>query len=157
MTRKEKIESYSKAFDKLTDALKKFPQEMWFYKPAPGKWSIHEIIIHIADSEAHSYCRARKFIVEPGSAIMAYAQDEWAKKLDYHSQSTSEALELFRILRRNTYNIIKDLPDEVWANTIDHPENGRMTMDDWLNIYEEHIPVHINQMERTFVEWQKSR
>ena len=157
MNRKERIESYSKAYDKLVEALTEFPKEMWQYKPSPNKWSIHEIIIHITDSEANSFCRARKFICEPGSAVMAYEQDLWAVKLNYHLQSTDEALELFKILRRNTYNLIKNLPDETWDNHIMHPENGKMSLNDWLVIYDDHIPVHINQMERNFAEWQKSK
>lgn len=157
MNRKERIESYSKAYDKLIDALKEFPKEMWHYKPAPNKWSVHEIIIHITDSEAHSFCRARKFIVEPGSTVMVYDQDAWAIKLDYSQQSTDEALELFKLLRRNTYNVIKNLPEETWNNHITHPENGRMSMDDWLVMYDDHIPVHIRQMKRNLADWQKSQ
>ena len=157
MNRKERIESYSKAYDKLVEAIKEIPREMWHYKPAPNKWSIHEIIIHIADSEANSFCRAKKFIAEPGSTVMAYDQDAWAIKLDYSNQNTEDALELFKLLRRITYNVIKDLPDEIWNNHIMHPENGRMTMDDWLVVYDNHIPIHINQMKRNYAAWQKSK
>ena len=155
MTRKEKLILYSKAYDMLIEELKQFPKEMWNYKPAPGKWSIHEIIIHIADSEANSYCRARKLIVEPGSTVMVYDQDLWAENLNYAGQSTDDALELFKVLRRNTYDIIKDLPEEKWQNFINHPEVGKMSMDDWLTTYAEHVPIHINQMKRNFEAWEK--
>ena len=47
------IESYGQAYTTLTTALNKYSKEMWQWKPAPEKWSIHEIIIHIADSEAN--------------------------------------------------------------------------------------------------------
>ena len=150
MNRKIRIESYSKAYDKLVQALREFPKEMWQYKPAPNKWSIHEIIIHIADSEANGFCRA-------GATVMVYDQDIWTNKLNYTDQSTDEALELFKILRRNTYNLIKNLPEETWNNSIMHPENGKMSMDDWLVVYDDHIPIHINQMKRNFGDWQKSK
>ena len=157
MNRSERILSYSKGYDKLIDALKEFPKEMRHFKPAPEKWSVNEIIIHIADSEANSFCRARKLIVEPGSTIMVYDQDAWAARLNYAEQSTEDALELFKVLRRNTYNVIKNLPDEIWNHYIEHPESGRMSMEKWLITYDDHIPIHINQMKRNLAEWNKQK
>lgn len=157
MTRTEKIESYSKGYENLINAIHEIPKEMWNFKPAPNKWSVHEIIIHMADSEANSFSRARKIICEPGSTIMVYDQDIWAIKTKYHNQSTDDALELFKNLRKMTYDIIKDLPDSTWSNYIIHPENGKMTLDDWLNVYENHVKVHVNQMKRNLNEWQKSK
>jgi hypothetical protein len=66
------IDSYGAAYEKLTAALPQFPREMWQYRAAPNGWTIHEIIVHIADSEANSYARCRRFIAEPGSTVMAY-------------------------------------------------------------------------------------
>jgi uncharacterized damage-inducible protein DinB len=118
MTRKDRIESYSKGYEKLVAGLNDMPKEILQFKPSPEKWSVHEIIIHMADSEVNSYSRARKFIAEPGSTIMAYDQDSLAVKSDYHNQNIDDALELFKWLRKMTYNVIKDLPDETWNNTI---------------------------------------
>jgi hypothetical protein len=123
---------------------------------SPGDWSIHELIIHIADSEANSYVRCRKFIVEPGSAVSAYDEPKWARDLNYHAQSAADALELFKFLRRGSHLLIRDLPDSVWANTIEHPENGTMTMDNWLDVYDRHIPEHLAQMQGVFAAWKKN-
>ena len=155
MLRSERIELYSKAYELLIDSLKEFPKEMWQFKPAPNKWSIHEVLIHIADSEASSFARARKIICESGSSVMAYDENKWANQLNYHSQSIEDSLELFRLLRLTTYRVIKNLPDEIWNNFIIHPDNGKMTLDDWLNVYERHIPIHIRQMQRNLNEWKK--
>ncbi len=147
------IESYGKAYDKIKAALATFPREMWHWRAAPNKWTIHENIIHLADSEVNSYARCRKFIAEPGSTVMAYDQEAWAAKLDYHNQSTEDALELFRLLRQISYNVIRNLPDEIWEHTIEHPENGTMTFQDWLRVYENH--THIGSMRRVFEAWQR--
>ena len=152
--RNDLIQSYGHAYNLLKEALKKYPQEMWQWKPAPEKWSIHEVIIHIADSEANSYIRCRRFIAEPGSGVYGYDENKWAKSLDYHHQSTDEALDLFRVLRDTTYKLIKRVPDEVWLTaTVEHSENGRMNFEQWLKVYEEHIPVHIRQMDRNYQAW----
>ena len=68
--RNEKIELYGRGFDLLKAALAEVPVEAMKWKPEPKEWSVHEIIIHIADSETNSALRARKLIVEPGGTLM---------------------------------------------------------------------------------------
>jgi hypothetical protein len=152
--RLKKIESYGQAYDQLIAALPRFPREMWQYRPSPDRWTIHEIIVHIADSEANSYARCRRFIAEPGSTVMAYDEMAWAKRLNYHAQSPAAAIELFRQLRASSYELIKTLPEAIWTNTIVHPDNGVMTMDDWLDVYDRHVPDHIAQMQEVYSAWQ---
>jgi hypothetical protein len=147
------IENYGKAYALLTEALKEFPEEMWKWKPAPEKWSIHEIIIHISDSEANSYIRCRKLIAEPETLIGGYDQDKWAVETLYHRQETKTALELFKLLRQSSYELIRMLPENTWTHTAIHSESGPYTFENWLKIYDEHIPVHIRQMQRNLNDW----
>jgi hypothetical protein len=155
--RAQKIESYGNAYTVLTEALAQFPKEMWHFKLSPDDWSIHESVVHITDSEANSFTRCRRFIAEPWSEVMAYDEMQWARALHYHDQSAEVALELFKWLRLASYNLIKDLPDSAWANTVYHPENGTMTMDDWLDVYERHIPEHVAQMRLNYEVWKEQR
>ena len=155
--RKSKIRSYGKAHAELKQALRKFPKRMWKFKPAPDRWSIHEIIIHIADSEANSYVRCRRFVAEPGKPVLGYNENVWATALSYHKQSTEEALELFKCLRRGSYNVIKNLPDAVWSDTVEHSESGTMKFERWLEIYENHTHSHIDQMKKNYKAWKASR
>ena len=101
--RRRKIEAYGQAYAYLVTALNQFPQEMWQFKPTPSDWSVHELVVHIADSEANSYSRCRKAIVEPGAMVMAYDEALWARTLHYHDQDPLAALELFKWLRGQTY------------------------------------------------------
>ncbi len=154
--RMQKTESYGRAAETLHEALKKFPKDMWQFRPASNRWSIHEIIVHIADAEANSYVRCRTFIAQPGHTIMAYEQDQWAAALKYHSQSADDALALFGLLRKMSYDLVKDLPADLWPTlVITHPESGLMTFDKWLAIYEHHIPGHIDQMSRNYDIWRE--
>jgi hypothetical protein len=154
-TRAQKIETYGAAYDELVGALRDFPREMWGYKAPHDPWTIHEIVVHITDSEANSYVRCRRAVAEPGESVMAYDENGWAQSLRYSEQSTDDAIELFRALRRNTYNLIKTLPEETWANTIYHPENGTMTLDDWLAVYERHVRDHVGQMREIYEAWKR--
>jgi len=151
--RERKIEAYGNAYNELVEGLKEFPREMWGYRADVDPWTIHEVVVHITDSEANSYVRCRRFIAEPGKDVMPYEENLWNTALDYEDQSADDAIELFRWLRGNTYKLIKTLPESAWSNTVYHPENGTMTLDDWLDIYERHVRDHLEQMGRIYGAW----
>jgi hypothetical protein len=64
-----------------------------------------------------------------------------------------EALDLIKLLHLRTYKLIQALPDSVWSHTLEHPKNGTMSLDDWLDVYERHISDHIDQMNGVYVAW----
>ena len=152
-----RIESYGNAYEKLMAGLQQFPAEMWDYRDEHGCWSIREHLVHIADSEANSYIRCRRIIAEPGEQLMAYDENAWSRSLFYSDQGVDDALALFRLLRSQTYTLIRSLPDEAWSNTCHHPENGDMSLDDWLEVYESHIPEHLQFMRENYEAWQNNR
>ena len=148
------IDLYKTAFSDFENALGNIPQEMWTFKPEPKEWSVHEIIVHLADSETNSYLRARRLIADPGEMLMAYDQDHWAVALDYHSQDWKLALETTRLVRESTYALIKDLPDNVWAHSALHPEQeGAFQFEQWLKIYSKHPLVHRDQVLANHTIW----
>jgi len=153
--RAAKIESYGNAYNFLVESIKQFPKEMWDFKSELNPWSIHDIIIHITDSEANSYIRCRRFIAEPGQQILGYDENLWVTALNYPAQSTEDALELFKLLRRCSYNLVKPLPEAVWSNEVIHSDSGRMTFEEWLDTYDRHVPEHVEQMQKTYAEWVK--
>jgi hypothetical protein len=155
--RLEKIETYGRGSADLENALKEFPKEMWQYKPSPADWSIHEQVIHIADSETNAFIRFRRAVAEPGSGVYGYDQDRWTSIMDYHSRSIDLALNVTRAVRESTYALLKSLPESVFANTVEHSENGTMTLDDVLNTYAAHIPGHIDQMRGVYEHWKQSQ
>jgi uncharacterized protein len=155
--RRLRIESYGLAFERVEKTLRELPVEMLDYKPAITAWSVNEIIVHLADAEANGYVRFRRFIAEPGSKVMAFDQDVWAKKLDYATQNTEDSLNLFKFLRSTTYALLKQLPDDVWINTVEHSENGVMTLEDWLEGYDNHASAHIDQIKNNLKVWKKNQ
>jgi hypothetical protein len=153
--RNEKIEQYGRGFDLLTAALAEVPRVAWAFKPAPTEWSVHEIIVHMADSESMAALRVRKLIVEPGSTLMAYEEAKWADALNYLGQSADDALQVIKMARQTTYNLLKTLPDEVFSHSVTHPEYSELyTFDKWLNIYSRHIPDHVEQLKNAYRVWQ---
>lgn len=161
MDKKERdglIEKYRTAFDEFEAALKLIPREAWLFKPAPKEWSVHQVIVHLADSETNSYLRARRLVAEPGQPLMGYDQDVWADKLDYHNQSVEDALEVTRLVRKMTYDLIKRLPDENWSNTVVHPEYPEpYAFEKWLRIYADHPRVHAGQISENYRIWKEQQ
>jgi len=156
MTRDERrqvLESFGRAPVLLSTVLHQLPKKMWLYKPSPDRWSIHEIILHLADSEASSYLCCRHLIAEPGITIPDFDPEKWAATLGYLHQSTREALEIIRRLRRMTYSLIVRLPELVWLHTLEHPQQGKISLEKWIQRQERHIPHHIDQIKQNYGDW----
>ena len=152
--RRPKLESFGNAPVLLSAALRRYPKKMWLFKPGLDRWSIHEIILHLADSEASAYVRCRGFIAEPGSnGLHRIDTARWANSLGYYHQSTREALEIIRGLRKMTFQLLASIPDPVWQHCVDHPEQGSLSLEDWLHHQERHIPHHIEQMNQNYEIW----
>jgi len=156
--RNDKIELYGRGYDLLKAALAEVPQEAMKFKPTPTEWSVHEIIIHIADSESNAALRARKLIAEPGSILMGYDQDVWANVLNYHEHNLEDALEVTRLARKSTYELLKKQPDKVFSHSVVHPEyEAPYTFEKWIELYSAHIPGHIEQIRNNVKIWQKTQ
>jgi hypothetical protein len=152
--RDEKIDLYGRGFDLLLETLQDIPPEIWNFKPEPTEWSVHEILVHLADSESNAALRARKLIVEPGGTLMGYDQDKWTRELDYHDQSYEDALEIVRLVRKTTYALLKKQPGEVFDHWVKHPEYEEpYTFAQWIDIYSAHIPGHIEQIRNNYKIW----
>src|SRR5436305_13447467 len=69
------------------------------FTPAPGKWSIRQIIAHLADAELVGAHRLRQVIAEDNPTLIAFDQDAWARNLDYSRRKPKQSLEAFRRVR----------------------------------------------------------
>ena len=152
--RREQIELYGRGFDLLTATLAEIPKEAWQFKPALAEWSIQEIIIHLADSEAIATQQARLMVAEPGGTVMAYDPDAWATRLKYSEQDTDEALQLLKLPRLFTYRWFKSLPESAFGLSVAYPGYEEpYTLDELVGIYAGHIPDHIEQIKNNVRSW----
>ncbi len=151
----ELLSRYNAGYDLLINQINQIPPQAIHFKPTPDKWSINEIISHLADSEANGFVRAKKIIAESGAKITVYEQNSWAGTLFYKDMDYKDALELIRYLRKNLYQVLKKIDAETWHNYIFHPESGKITLLDWIQLYIDHIDVHVQQMHRNYYDWRK--
>jgi hypothetical protein len=149
--RRQQLESFGRAPTLLSAALRQFPgKKAWLYKPSADRWSIHEIILHLADSEVSVYICSRHFVAKLESSVLKFDPAHWAGSPGYSHQSSHDALEIIRCLRKATYQMLILLPESVWENSVEHSEDGRLSLAQWIEIQERHIPHHIDQMKRNY-------
>lgn len=116
-----------------------------------GTWSAHEIVLHTADSETQGVYRMRKVIAQPGCDLPGYDQDAWASRLRYAalpSASREDALRLLEALRTAMAPVLRGTTDEGWSRWGAHPEYGRVTLRNLLELYADHTERHVEQILR---------
>ncbi len=116
-------------------------------RPAPGTWSVREIVHHLADSEMTSAVRLRLLIAEEHAAIRAYDQKEFARKL-YYDRPIAVSLQAFQAARASTGELLDRMSESDWAKEGTHPEHARYTVDRWLEIYAAYAHNHAGQIQR---------
>jgi len=147
------IERYARGPALLAETVARVPKAALQWRPAAGKWSVHEIVCHCADSETISSTRIRFLVGEEQPTILGYDQDRWVQRLDYHALSLALALRQVEQVRAWTSELVRHLPDSAWARTGTHTESGAYSAAKWLAIYAEHLEVHARQIERNLAAW----
>jgi hypothetical protein len=116
------------------------------FAPEPGKWSIRQIVAHLSDAEIVGTMRFRRVIAEENPKLEAYDQEAWGANLDYAKRKPSQALETFRRIRTENYELLKDLPEAAFERAGLHSERGPLTLKQLLKIYAEHAESHAAQL-----------
>jgi len=149
------IERYANGPAVLQAALQKIPAAAMQWRPGPGKWSAHEIIVHCADSETNSHARIRQLLADAAPVIQGYDQDRWARELDYHTLPLEPALATTAAVRANTVPILRRLSDAQWRKSGTHSESGAYSMENWIKVYAAHLEGHARQLERNLAAWEE--
>jgi uncharacterized damage-inducible protein DinB len=116
-------------------------------RPAPGKWSVAEILAHLADTELVYGYRVRAIIGDPGTPIPAFDQDAWALQMNYAKRPAKQSLAAFRALRVNNLALLKSLSPEKKQLFGIHAERGQESVATLVSMMAGHDLNHIRQME----------
>ncbi len=154
--REERIAQYERGPLVFRDALTVVPDAAVRWRPAEGRWSVHEIVCHCADSETNGAARIRYLVAQKEPVILGYDQDEWARVFNYHALPLVPALRTIEAVRASTTLLLRALPEEAWRKEGRHSDSGRYTAQDWLRIYSDHLETHARQIERNLAAWKES-
>jgi uncharacterized damage-inducible protein DinB len=117
-------------------------------RPGKDKWSIAEILAHLADDEVSSAWRYRQMVEHNGIELAGFDQNLWARMGDYGSRAPQESLELFRLLRKANLQFLHQLAPEQWECFGIHAERGRITVRELAAHMAGHDANHVEQIRR---------
>lgn len=115
---------------------------------APGKWSVRQVLAHLADSEIVFGWRLRMIMAHDRPAITGYDQDLWAERLGYANVEPALAIETFGALRRWNLQLLENASAEQLDRVGVHAERGEESVRHLLGMYAGHDTLHIRQIER---------
>jgi hypothetical protein len=118
---------------RLKAALSGVPRSLQLWPPAPGKWSILEIVCHMRDMERDAYvARFRRILAEENPSLPDIDGDLYSLEGDYRAQRLSEVLRDWKSQRRETLKILGGLREAQWRRPGTHETAGPLTMEDLL-------------------------
>ena len=142
--------AYAQGPDQLRQALSGLSPDLLDLRPAPGAWSVREVVAHVAETELHLYLRTRFALAQPGLTILPFDQDAWAASFEAPGQPLDELVELIRLLREVLARQLRRLPEAQWLQSVRHPEQERpLTVEALLTKADQHLKIHLAQVART--------
>ncbi len=116
--------------------------------PAKDKWSVAEILAHLAEDEIATAWRYRQMVEHSGIELPGFDQDLWSQLGDYASRPPQESLDLFRLLRAANLQFLRKLSAEQWECFGIHGERGRISVRDLATHMAGHDANHVEQIRR---------
>jgi hypothetical protein len=130
-----------RAIDGLPPAKLREPEQ-------PGKWSIAQVLQHLADSDLVWGWRVRLILAQDRPTITGYDQDLWAERLGYDQADPVESLATFEVLRRANLRLIDRMSPQDLKRVGVHAERGEESVEHLRRLYAGHDLLHLRQIER---------
>jgi DinB family protein len=134
--------------DRLVAAIAGMPPAALRQPESDGKWSIVQVLQHLADSELVWAWRLRLTLAQDRPPLTGYDQDAWASRLHYADADPGQALDLFAVVRRANVAVLAAASPEDWQRVGVHAERGEQTVEQLFRLYAGHDLLHINQIAR---------
>lgn len=112
----------------------------------PGQWSIHEIVIHLLDSDELAIDRMKRIVCEDNPTQLYADETAYIERLFPHDQSLEDALTLFEVGRRQFARVLRKLPDSAFERIGTHNKKGRVTLADMVQSYVDHVKDHMKYL-----------
>jgi uncharacterized damage-inducible protein DinB len=113
-----------------------------------GKWSIAQVMRHLADTDVVWGWRMRLILAQDRPVITGFDQDLWAERLDYAHADPNESLETFVVLRRDNLRLLeRATPDDLQRVGV-HAERGEESAGYLVRLSAGHDLMHLAQIDR---------
>jgi uncharacterized damage-inducible protein DinB len=158
VSRQNLIRQITEAPAKLREAIKGLTEEQLDTPYRPGGWTVRQVVHHIPDSHMNAYIRFKLGMTEQEPQVKPYKEKLWAELVDAKSSPIEPSLTLLESLHQRWTVFLRSMATADFARTVNHPENGMMTLDRVLQLYAwhgRHHVAHITSL-RERMNWQKS-
>jgi hypothetical protein len=115
---------------------------------APGKWSVREVVQHLADAELVGAFRFRMVLAHDAPSLPGYDQDAWAERLNYREADCEAALGDFASLRGANLRLLGRATPVDLERVMVHSERGNESLQYMIRMYAGHDLVHLRQIAR---------
>ncbi len=153
----EDLERFRRGAEVLATVLTGAAGEEVDFTPAPGKWTIRQIMAHLADAELVGAHRLRLVIAEENPMLTSFDEGAWSKNLDYARRKPTQSLDTFRRLRAENYELVKELPESAFERTGMHSQNGPMSLRQLVSGYADHAESHARQLQEVRAEYKRTK
>lgn len=116
-------------------------------RPIEGRWSVLEVVCHLADSDQAWCHRIKRVIAEDRPLLVGYDESRFATTLGYHTREIEPELALIEAMRLQMAEILRRLPAIAWGRAGIHTERGLIHLAEMVQIEAEHIMHHIRFIE----------
>jgi hypothetical protein len=148
LTGQDPLKTQASTPKKIERLVKDVPSAKLRKRPARDKWSVAEIIAHLADAEIVLGFRVRLILGAPGVPIQAFDQDVWAEAGHYEKRSPHASLAQLLAAREANLVLYKSLTPEQWKLWGMHSERGQESVEHIVRMIAGHDLNHLNQIER---------
>ena len=108
----------------------------------PGGWTVRQVVHHVADSHMNAYGRFRLAFTEENPTIKPYDEAKWAELDDARTMPIEISLTLLDAMHERLVMLLRSSPEDRFQRTVNHLENGSMTVDSLLSMYSWHGRHH---------------
>ena len=133
---------------KLERLIRGVPTARLRKRPAPDKWSVNEIVAHLADTEIVGGFRMRLILGAPGTPVAGFDQDAWVTSGHYEKRDPRKSVEQFRVVREANLGLLKSLTPDQWKHYGMHSERGQETIEHIVRMFAGHDINHLQQIEQ---------
>ena len=109
----------------------------------PEGWTVRQVVHHVPDSHMNAYTRTKLALTETTPTIKPYDESAWAMLEDSRSTPIETSLTLLEMLHDRWVRILRSMNAADFARTLNHPENGVMSLDQLLALYDWHSRHHV--------------
>lgn len=141
------IESLRKAPKRFKKLLKGLSEKQLAKRPSEGRWSIKEVVAHMADGEVICGSRMRFVAAQPKPTLVGYDQDLFVANLGIDRVKTKALFEAFEAARALNVALLARLPEGSFARVGVHTERGEESLEMMVSMYAGHDFIHERQVQ----------